>query len=337
MNTSLFRSKHAPVVAVLIAAFVALSIAWDAPFGRVPGAHRTFLLATGWAAVATLVVVMAYVLRKYAHRGHYSPEFAMRVDFAKLEGAENRIRRLRQRINAGALDSPKLIKSEANAILRDEGIQRVNRIIVEAGPPGGDPWTVRMAPAEPLGRVARWMHVHAFYGVAFGALLLMHAGTGPLSGFGLVLAGLGYLVFVTGLIGIVLWSLGPRWLTRREKDISIEEASALRASLRRKRVAALEQIDAPIRKRLQSIVGKSASDQARVRSTLRELAAVHVDQRHDIQDLTALIVQEQAVAGELSALRRLRASFMAWRMIHIPAAILLTGLVAVHLLTIWRF
>lgn len=337
MNTSLFRSKHAPVVAVLIAAFVALSRAWDAPFGRVPGAHRTFLLATGWAAVATLVIVMAYVLRKYAHRGRYSPEFAMRVDFAKLEGAENRIRRLRQRINAGALDSAKLIMSEANAILRDEGVHRVNRIVVEPGPPGGDPWTVRMAPAEPLGRVARWMHVHAFYGVAFGTLLFMHAGTGPLSGFGLVLAGLGYLVFVTGLIGIVLWSLGPRWLTRREKDLSIEEASALRASLRRKRVAALNEIDASVRTRLKALVGKPASDHARVRTTLRELTAVHTDRRGDIQDLAALIVQEQAVADELSALRRLRASFMAWRMVHIPAAILLTGLVAVHLLTIWRF
>lgn len=337
MNTTLFRSKHGPLAVILVLAFLGLSMAWDAPFGRVPGTDRSFILATGWTTLALLLVVVAYVLRKYAHRGRYSPEFRLKVNYAALEQADNDIQRLRQRIVARDIGSSKAIAKEAAAILKNAGTHKINRAIVQAGSQGEAPFVVRIVPTEPLGRVARWMHVHVFYGTAFGALLLMHSGFSPQSSFGLLLAGLSYLVLITGLIGIYLWAKGPSWLTAREHDLSIEEASALRASLRRKREAALEAFDNPTAGDLRRLAADALPGDAKLRGLLQDMTSRAPERAVEIQDAFALISQERTVLTELRALYRVRTSFMAWKFIHIPAALLLTGLVTVHVLSIWKF
>ena len=342
MNQSLFRSKHGPLAALLVVAFAVASMAMGAPWGRQADSDRGFLLATGWAALLLMVVVMAYVLRKYAHRGRYSPEFRSRVDYASLDGAETRIRRLRQQINAGTLPTAKEIEVEAAKILREEGVHKVNRALVQPGPPGGDPFTVRIVPTEPLGRVARWMHVHSAYGTAFGFLLLMHAGTSPQSAFGWALFGLGYFVFATGLLGIALWAVGPRWMTRREKDLSIEEATAFQASLTRKRDAALDALDPQVARRMRALKKKPSPSAKTVQTLIAELTQNTTDESSSLpastlQDIAALIAQERVVATELKALRRVRAAFTAWKLVHIPVAIVLVGLVAVHVVSIWKY
>ncbi|MGK0481385.1 MAG: hypothetical protein ACJAQ3_001358 [Planctomycetota bacterium] len=337
MNRTLFQSKHTLLAILLVLAFVGLYASMGASLGRGPGSARILLLATGWTSLLLMLVVMGYVLRKYAHRGRYSPEFRRKVDYANLERADNRIRRLRQQINAGTLPTAKAIGAEAARILKEEGVHRVNRALVEAGPPGGDPWTIRIVPTEPLGRVARWMHVHAAYGAAFGCFLVMHSGGTPGSTFGWVLAGLGYLVTFTGLIGIVLWAMGPSWLTAREKDLSIEEATAFQASLKRKRDRALEELEPNERNSFRKLIRGGAPKPDKARKTLDKLVSSAPDRTAELQDIAALIAQERTVAGELRALRRVRASFMAWKLVHIPAAILLTGLVAVHVLSIWKY
>lgn len=337
MNRSLFLSKHGPLAATLVVAFMGCFVVLGAPLGREVESSRTLLLATGWTTLTMMLIVMAYVLRKYAHRGRYSPEFRLKVDYAKLESADKRIRALRQKINTGALGNARSIENEAQRILKEEGVHRVNRAVVEAGPPGGDPWIVRIRPTEPLGRVARWMHMHAAYGTAFGFMLLMHSGASPQSTFGWVLAGLGYFVFATGLIGIVLWAYGPRWMTAREEDLSIEEATAFQASLVRKRGEALGTLDKDAAKQLRSLMGRNAPKVDKVRSVLKTLAARAPEQGDRFQDIAALISQERTVATELRALRRVRASFTTWKLVHIPAAVLLTGLVAVHVISVWKY
>ncbi|MGK0218887.1 MAG: hypothetical protein ACI9HE_002383 [Planctomycetota bacterium] len=337
MNSTLFRSKHGPLALILVLVFVGLSLAWNAPFGRVPTTDRTFILATGWTTLTLLLVVVAYVLRKYAHRGRYSPEFRLKVDYAALEQADKGIQRLRQRIDARDITSAKAIEKEAAGILKQARTHKINRAVVEPGLRGGAPWTIRILPTEPLGRVARWMHVHVFYGTAFGALLLMHSGTAPQSSFGLWLTSLSYLVLFTGLIGIYLWAKGPSWLTAREHDLSIEEASALRASLRRKRTEALESFDEPLAGDLRTLAAGALPTEERLRLLLQDFTSRVPERATDIQDAFALIAQERTVLEELRALYRVRTSFMAWKFIHIPAALLLTGLVAVHVLSIWKF
>jgi len=337
MNTTLFRSRHSLLASIIVVGLFVIAQMSGSSFGRGPHSDRTFILLSGWTALVMLVVVAAYVLRKYSHRGGYSPERAFKVDHASLEKAENDLHRLQQRISSGALKTPALIGAEARKILKNAGVQRVNRVLVEPGSAGEDAWTVRMVPTEPLGRVARWMHVHVFYGTAFGAVLLMHSGFIPGSAFGRTLAGLGYLVFVTGLIGIFLWARGPRWLTAREHDLSIEEASALHASLGRKRAEAISVFSPKIAGQFNQLgggLGVSASQQQVIIDGIHDQLP---DRRVEIQDLGALIIQEMLVRRELRALQRVRASFMAWRIIHIPAALLLTGMVAVHVVSIWKF
>ncbi len=97
MNRTLFQSKHMLLAIFLVLAFVGLYASMGASLGRGPGSARILLLATGWTSLLLMLVVMGYVLRKYAHRGRYSPEFRRKVDYANLERADNRIRRLRQR------------------------------------------------------------------------------------------------------------------------------------------------------------------------------------------------------------------------------------------------
>lgn len=342
MNQSLFRSKHGPLAAILVAAFAGFSLATSSPWGRQADSDRGFLLATGWAALTLMLVVMAYVLRKYAHRGRYSPEFRSRVDYASLDGAETRIRRLRQQINAGTLPTEKEINVEAAKILREEGVHKVNKALVKPGPPGGDPFTVRIVPTEPLGRVARWMHVHSAYGLAFGFLLLMHAGTSPKSAFGWTLFGLGFFVVATGILGIALWAVGPRWMTRREKDLSIEEATAFQASLTRKRDAALDALDPLVARRMRALKNQRSPSAKSMEALINELTqstpgASSPPAAGPLQDLAALIAQERVVASELKSLRRVRATFTAWKLVHIPVAIVLVGLVAVHVVSIWKY
>lgn len=337
MNRSLFQSKHGPLAILLVLAFAFASWNLESPWGRTPGTARSFLLASGWGTLACMVVVMGYVLRKYAHRGRYSPEFRRKVDYASLERADVRIRNLRQQIASGALSTRSQIQKAAEKILKDEGVHRVNRAIVEVDPPTGEPFVIRIVPTEPLGRVARWMHVHAAYGGAFGLVMVMHGGLVPASLFGKVLAGLGVLVFITGILGIILWALGPRWLTRRERDLSIEETTAFQASLVRKRDQALDALDASVQGPMRSLVGRSAPATDTVRKVLSQVAEKAPDQLNHLRDLAALIGQERVVATELRALRRVRNSFTAWRYVHVPAAILLTGLVVVHVFTIWKY
>ncbi len=337
MNTTLFRSRHGLIAGIIVVGLLVFAQMSGISFGRGPHSDRTFILLSGWTALAMLLVVAAYVLRKYAHRGGYSPEKAFRVDHASLEVAENDLHRLQQRISSGALKTPALIVAEAGKILKNAGIQRVNRVLVEPGQAGEDAWTVRMVPTEPLGRVARWMHAHVFYGTAFGAVLLMHSGLIPGSAFGWALAGLGHIVFFTGLIGIFLWARGPRWLTAREHDLSIEEASALRASLGRKRAEAISVFDPEVAARFNQLGAGPGVSVSQQKVILDAIIHQLPDRRVEIQDLGALIIQEVLVRQELRALQRVRASFMAWRIVHIPAALLLTGAVAVHVVSIWKF
>jgi len=337
MNATLFRSRHALVAVGLVTLFIAFAVAGGAPLGRAPGHDRWYLITTGWVTLAAMVIVMAYVLRKYAHRGGYSPEFRMRVDHADIERADARIQQLRQRISAGSHASKKVVQAEADMILREEGVHKVNRALVTAGQSSGERFVVDVVPTEPLGRVAKWMHVHAYYGAAFGALLVLHSGVTPGSGFGWALAGLGYAVLLTGLVGIVLWAYGPSWLTARERDLSIEEANALSASLRRKRIAAIEALEPPLRGPVEQLASAKQLEPGTVQPVLQQLARSAPDRADELQDLMALLAQERAVVGELRELRRVRASFMAWRYVHIPAAILLCAAVLVHILSVLRY
>ena len=260
---------------------------------------RMFRFASGWAALAFMGIVMLYVLRKYAHRGGYSPEFLVRTDFAKIEAATRALQRL-EADRQGTSDKELVgVRKEAAKVVRGAGAHRVMAARVERDETGA--LRVRIVPTEPLGRMARWMGVHIGYGIAFAAAVLVHAGITSDSGLGGWLLGTSLVCVATGIIGSFLWAVGPRWLTEAERDLTIEEAHALNESLGRKLRAARKGGDVPE------------------------------------ADLRALTQQRALVKTELAGLRRVRWKIMGWKLIHVPTAIVLTALAALHVFVVLSY
>lgn len=301
MNAALFRSRHVAIgsaLAVGLVLWATVDMGGDLVEGR---PSRWFRFASGWAALAFMGIVMLYVLRKYAHRGGYSPEFLVRTDFAKIEEATRGLQRLESDHQAASVKELGRVRKAAAKVIAKAGAHRVLSARVEHDEAGV--LQIRVVPTEPLGRMARWMGAHIGYGMAFSAAVLVHAGLTSGSGLGQWLLGLSFAVVLTGIGGAFLWAVGPRWLTEAEKDLTIEEAYALDESLGRK------------------------------------LRAANKGEGPEVSpsDLRALTQQRALVKSELAALRRVRWKIMGWKLVHVPAAIVLSALAALHVFVVLSY
>lgn len=339
-NTTLFRSLHAAIALAVAASAVGVMLWKGALPGRGEGSDRFFLLMSGWVALGLFLVVMGYVLRKYAHKRGYSPEFRMRVPIEALERVERRLDGLRAKVLARTLTDRSEVEAEARRVLEEEKVTRVLRIEVVEGGGSGPPLVVRAQWTEPLGRVARWLHAHLYYGLAALVLVALHGGIDFVSPIGWLLA-LGTLVVIlSGLWGIAAWAKGPTWLTKKERElgISIEMAHGLAQSLERSRAAALERADEGARAILLD-VSRAGRDQA----SRAQLALEELEKGRDaeavatIRDALVVIAQERRVKERLRELVSVRRRFMGWRIVHVPVAWFLSGIVLLHLLAVWRY
>jgi len=337
MNRTLFLSKHALLAGTVGLGLLAFGVAVGGNFGWGPEMDRGFALTSGWATLVLMLIVMAYVGRKYAHRLGYSPEFRLKVSLPKLEAAEAGINGLRQKVAQGLFKDEKSVRKAAQAVLVQTGVHKVNKVEVEGSAEDPRSWRIRVVPTEPLVRNNRWMHAHLYYGLAFGLALVLHAGLLPSSEFGLGLQGIGVWVLVTGLVGIVLWALGPSWLTRREKDLTIEAAHAISTTLERKRAGAIESLPPDLGARITALSGKAELKEQDIAATLEAGKGQDPEVTANFVDLVALLTQERLVRREYRALAKVRMSFMWWRYLHIPAAIVLGLLVVVHLWTVLKY
>jgi hypothetical protein len=337
MNLELFRSKHAVAAAVPALTCLGWHYIIDQPFGSRSAANLTYLLATGWLAVALYIVLALYAVRKAAHRSGLSPEFLVDEGaLTRLEKVQSEIRSLQNETAAGALTSGGTVRRTARGILSRNGMQRVLRVQIEraTGNPG---YRIHVLPREPLGRLAKWVHAHVYYGMAAALVVWFHGGGRVGSPMGLWLNVLSALVILTGLFGIVLWSLGPRWLTRRERELPTEKAFAFHEHYRRKvheqveKLSGGEDPDLPPHVAKTLVGGKDLSTEQR--ETLRALA----NNSSPIRDLLVLLGQQKRVDQEWGRLRRFRIYFNAWRWIHLPCSALLLALVITHVFSIWHY
>ncbi|MFT5052124.1 MAG: hypothetical protein ACI8QZ_003556 [Chlamydiales bacterium] len=326
MNTVLFKSWHALVAAIVVAAFVV----WSSllPDGA---ADRDFQIVSGCAALLLLLVVLGYVLRKYVHKLGISPEFRMRVPIEKLERAETGLAEVRVQMAAGRLSGKRDILKRANAILREAGVRRVVKVRLEADDHGQA--VLRALPTGPLGTVARWMRAHLYYGIAAAILVGMHGGLSLHSGMALMLNGLTVVVVVSGLIGIAMWITMPRLLTEAEHDLSIEKAHALRESLDRKIEAAYAQIDPTTRVIFEDADRSGENFSERAGAALKAAPARDEGDR-SAQDLLALLGQRQGVRADWESLTKIRRRMNMWRVVHLPSALLLTCAIAAHVVSV---
>jgi len=285
-----------------------------------------------------MLAALAYALRKYMHKYRYSPEFRLQASIEQLERADTRLNALRRQILARQHTSKRELERTVAGILREERVHRILRVRVEPGPPGGPAFVLETSKTFLLGRNARWMHLHLYVSVAFACAIWMHGGRSWELDLGGMLLALSAVVLATGIVGIVLWAFGPTWLTRRERDLSIEEAFVMREGFRAKLAELRQRMgdDAALTAAFDS-VARAPADGAAVHGAFASLAGRAPEQIALFEDACVIHGQLQRVEREFRALWRIRLAFMGWRAVHIPAVVLLCAGVAVHLFTLVRY
>lgn len=319
MNVQLFRSRHVVLGAALSAGV--LAYAWIDYGGDVLTGlpSRTFRLGSGWISLVTMLGVAAYALRKYAHRGGYSPEFRMRTEFSAIEAATIGLKQLEAKNSgAGGGDVRRVLK-EAKGVVRAAKAHRVLK--AEAQFDDAGTLRLRAVPTEPLGRARYWMGAHIGYGLLFAVAVLAHGGLVSGSGIGVSMLLASAAVVISGVVGAVFWSMGPAWLTAAEHDLTIEEAHALSESLQRKRIETADAIGGAVKK---------ASGPEAVAAAARAAVPRAGESGQALLDLAVLCDQEIKVHAEHARLRRIRRLMMGWKLVHVPAVIVLFALVALH-------
>jgi hypothetical protein len=361
MNAGVFRSRQALWAFGSAGAVFAWHVTDPLPFGDRSDGNVPFLLTTGWLAVACYVALALYAARRAAHRLRLSPEFAWRAQVPALEAAQSALAGLQQRIHRREALDRRAVQRAAAQVLRTHGVQRVLAVTVAADPTAIGGLTLQVGPREPLGRLAAWLHVHVWWGVAAALLVWFHGGARTGSTMGLWLNGLSAFVIASGLAGAALWSIGPTLLTRAERELTVERAFGLRDHLARKiaeaqaapaaraqaaadeaaaaDAAATAAAAAATREGLAGAAldaatkaAKKAADaatKARAKATAAA-AAIPTETERLGPEVATLVGQFAAVAEEARRLGRYRALLRGWRLVHVPASILLLALVAVH-------
>lgn len=366
MNRSFFKTPWALGALLIVGGLVAWLAARGYSMGRAMGSDRGYLLWTGWIALALFLAAAAYSLRKFVHKMGVSPEFRMRVAPERVERAEARMNDLQRQVGAGVFGSRKELLQRAEIVLRDEGVQRVMRVVVVEGAQGLE---LSLEPTEPLGRVAKWMHMHLYLGVASGFVVLLHGGGTVTTPMGFLLNALTLVVIGTGLYGIVVWALGPTWMTSAERDLTIEEAFVLEQALARKVRAqlgdepfasAFAAVGDPAWKTEYLTVARkrgefpprfsddlaawriAASTAEKEAKAAKDKAAQAASKERGeaciaLQDHMALVGQYRRVERILRHLLRVKSLLNTWRIVHVPASALLLGLMVIHALSTWWY
>jgi len=333
MNRTLLLSIHGLVAILVVGGLVALALTGRVTIGRAPQGQRDYLLWTGWIALALFFAAYAYVLRKYAHKLGYSPEFRRQVARNAMDQAEQRLGVLRDRIAAKTLTDRSQILDAARAILRETGCGRVLVVRVANDSAGGPALFTQRT--EPLARTARWMHAHVYYGLGAGILTFVHGGGHFSTPMGIALNGLTLVVVLTGLVGLGFWLVGPGWLTKEERDLSIEEAFVLDRHYTRRVEAEAAKLGEKDKELAAALM--SAAPPGNLAGRLIAVLAPAPDAERRARDLLTLIGQRGRVAAELARLQRVKFAMNAWRLVHIPASIVLLAVITAHVLSIWLY
>lgn len=334
MNRSLLSSVHGLAALLVVGGFAALAAFGPLPVGRAPQGQRDYLLWSGWIALALYLAAYAYVLRKYAHKLGYSPEFGLQVRKESMDAAQQKLGALRDRVAARSLADKGQILAAARGILRETGCAKVLEVRVARDEAGLLRLETRRT--EPLARTARWLHAHAYYGLGAGLLSFLHGGARFETPMGVALNGLTILVLASGVVGLGLWMAGPAWLTREERDLSIEEAFVLDRHYARKLEAERARL-AETDPALAAEYAASRPAAADLGARLQAACGGGADGEKRSRDLLALAGQRRRVASELRRLERVRFAINAWRPVHLPASIALLAAILVHVVSIWLY
>lgn len=333
MNRTLFFSVHALVALALVGGTALWGQLAHVTTEPASSAARDYEFWSGWVALALFLAAYAYVLRKRAHKLGYSPEFALQVPKEAMEAAQQRLGTLRDKVAARQLQDKGQILDAARKILRETGCSRV--LIARVVKTKNGALRLETRRAEPLSRMARWLHAHLYYGVAACVLAFLHGGGRFDTPMSVAMNALVLLVLASGIVGIFLWAWGPGWLTREERDLSIEEAFVLERHYARRVEAEREQLTS-IEPALATAWAQGGAG-AELAQRLASACGGGAEGERRARELLTLSGQSRKVRAELARLERVRWMINAWRPVHIPASIALLAAILVHVIAIWLY
>lgn len=208
------------------------------------------------------------------------------------------------------------------------------------------PWRRRWR-TRPLGTARRWLHLHVYGSVLAFLFVLIHVGfRWPAGMMGWLLLLLSFWATATGLLGVWLQTAVPRMMARRLTVEAIyeripelvralvAEADELMAgapdSLARAYAGEIRPVLATSRPSVQWLTG-SEPVAAKTAEPLKKLRPfVGEADRSRLDDLESILQDKVDLDAQLSFQRILRG----WLVLHVPAAILLIGLMATHVFAV---
>ncbi len=361
MNTSYFRSRTwIPAAILIVAAFVVWWKWGDVDAGR-DGAnsHRGFLLITGWVSLGLFLAVAAYAGRKWFPRRPVVTPGARRTPFERIEDALIELKALEDRENRKE-ERPSLseVRKKAATILRSAGVWKAVRPHVRVRERGTGSKrekyiAVKAVPARRGWSMLRWMRMHLFLGTAAGALVILHSGFRGTLWIGLLLDWTALGAVVTGLGGIVLWAVWAGGMSRAERELTYEATRALEQHFERN----LDDFLHPVMEAKPQTKLEAALESAGLRLHVPRLSlalkerrpppkkfledfAAHPPEpevRADVCELAEYMGIFTALHDERVRLQRHHRWLQVWRLVHVPLSILLLFLVAVHVISTWRY
>lgn len=207
------------------------------------------------------------------------------------------------------------------------------------------PWRRRWG-TRPLGSAQRWLKLHVSGSALAFWFVLIHTGfRWPAGVIGWLLLGLSFWATATGLLGVWLQRSVPRIMARRLTVEAIyeripelitalvTEADALMSgasdALARAYMREIRPALATAQPSLKWVTGTElAASRLETLNKIRPFAAAPEKSRLD--DLESIVQDKSDLDAQLSCQRLLRG----WLVLHVPAAIMLIGLLAVHVFAV---
>ena len=334
MNLTLVKNAWWALAAVL---FAGGCVGWLMATGAAAGAREQsdvdVMLTSGWVTFSLMVIVCLYSLRKFVHKLGLSPEFKLQVPLESLEQAHQLLNEVRRQVMVGLLKNRDEILDAAQRALESLKVHKICKATVTPNPSIGPNFIIGVEPTEPLGRMAKWLHFHVYLGLASGVTLWVHGGFSIASPMGLILNTLAVLVIVTGVVGTILFALGPRWMTRAERDMNYEEAFVLERSLDRKIRAAYADLEPEQVKRFRK-AEKTGATAVLERTALMRVVETEPGSASELADIMVLVSQRKRILDDLRGAARVKFLINVWRVVHVPASIVLLGFSIVHVVSV---
>jgi len=307
-----------------------------------PGDLRSWFLWSGNFLLAFFVITVLFSLRKW------SVKFPILRDLGRAppkrgDEAFEEVQGLNEKIRRGAYADDASILAAAREILarhRVEGMLRPE--LLPDGKAAATERSVRLVKREPLGRLEPWLEMHVGLGTVACVGILLHADFALRHPVGWALFLLTTFVFVTGVVGAVLYRALPPKQAEADPGIPFEEAGVAREAHDACLAGVVAHVeDEGLRKELQALLPDDAPREEVLRERSRaleaRLRASHPAETETVRNLLALSGARSFLRWNTDRARRYDLWMKLWRWVHVPVSVALFFALVVHVWMVLRY